>query len=94
MLKPWGQRPHIDRVLASIQANLAAIPSAMIMAVNPPAIAGLGSASGFDLRIQALLGQSPQELAQVSQGIIFAANQDPTLSWSLPPSVLRCLKPI
>ncbi|ETO49572.1 multidrug RND transporter [Yersinia pestis 113] len=80
MLKPWGQRPHIDRVLASIQANLAAIPSAMIMAVNPPAIAGLGSASGFDLRIQALLGQSPQELAQVSQGIIFAANQDPTLS--------------
>lgn len=77
MLKPWGQRPHIDRVLASIQANLAAIPSAMIMAVNPPAIAGLGSASGFDLRIQALLGQSPQELAQVSQGIIFAANKYP-----------------
>ncbi|EIR06588.1 efflux RND transporter permease subunit, partial [Yersinia pestis] len=36
MLKPWGQRPHIDRVLASIQANLAAIPSAMIMAGNPP----------------------------------------------------------
>uniref|UniRef100_UPI0005785D74 efflux RND transporter permease subunit n=1 Tax=Yersinia pestis TaxID=632 RepID=UPI0005785D74 len=34
MLKPWGQRPHIDRVLASIQANLAAIPSAMIMAVD------------------------------------------------------------
>ncbi|HFO2534510.1 TPA: efflux RND transporter permease subunit [Yersinia enterocolitica] len=80
MLKPWGQRPHIDRVLASIQANLAAIPSAMIMAFNPPAIAGLGSASGFDLRIQALLGQSPQELAQVSQGVIFAANQDPKLS--------------
>ncbi|EIR50676.1 acrB/AcrD/AcrF family protein, partial [Yersinia pestis PY-15] len=35
MLKPWGQRPHIDRVLASIQANLAAIPSAMIMAGDP-----------------------------------------------------------
>ncbi|CCO70164.1 putative integral membrane efflux protein [Yersinia enterocolitica] len=80
MLKPWGQRPHIDQVLANIQANLAAIPSAMIMAVNPPAIAGLGSASGFDLRIQALLGQTPQELAQVSQGIIFAANQDPKLN--------------
>ncbi|WP_145524557.1 efflux RND transporter permease subunit [Yersinia vastinensis] len=80
MLKPWGQRPHIDQVLANIQANLATIPSATIMAVNPPAIAGLGNASGFDLRIQALLGQSPQELAQVSQGIIFAANQDPKLS--------------
>ncbi len=80
MLKPWGQRPHIDQVLANIRANLAAIPSAMIMAVNPPAIAGLGSASGFDLRIQALLGQTPQELAQVSQGIIFAANQDPKLN--------------
>lgn len=80
LLKPWGQRPHIDRVLTSIQANLAAIPAASIMAMNPPAIAGLGNASGFDLRLQALQGQSPQELAQVAQGIIFAANQHPGLS--------------
>lgn len=79
-LKPWGERQHVDTVLADVQAHLAAIPSAMIMAINPPAISGLGSASGFDLRIQALEGQSPQALAQVSQGIIFAANQNPQLS--------------
>lgn len=80
MLKPWGQREHVDRVLADLQGRLAAIPSAMIMVVNPPAIAGLGNAAGFDLRLLALEGQTPQQMAQVAQGIIFAANQRPELS--------------
>ena len=80
ILKPWGGRPPVNQVLTAIQANLAAIPSAMIMAFNPPAISGLGSASGFDLRIQALEGQSPQSLAQVAGAVILAANQDPRLN--------------
>lgn len=80
MLKPWEERRHIDGIVADLQAQLSAVPSAMIMVIQPPSIAGLGNASGFDLRIQALDGQSPQELAQVSQGIIFAANQHPQLN--------------
>ncbi|MEA9392240.1 efflux RND transporter permease subunit [Acerihabitans sp. TG2] len=80
LLKPWGERQHIDHVLTDIQARLSAIPSAMIIAFNPPAISGLGNASGFDLRIQALDGQSPQALAQVTGAVILAANQSPLLT--------------
>lgn len=80
LLKPWGEREHVDRVLPAIQAQLSTLAGAMIMAFNPPAIAGLGSASGFDLRIQALEGQTPQALAQVAGAVILAANGDPRLS--------------
>ncbi len=80
LLKPWGERQHIDRVLTDIQTRFFAIPAAMIIAFNPPAISGLGNASGFDLRIQALEGQSPQALSQVTGALILAANQSPLLT--------------
>ncbi len=80
LLKPWGERQQVDQVLADVQSQLAAIPAAMIIAFNPPAISGLGNASGFDLRIQALDGQSSQALSQVTGAVIVAANQDPLLT--------------
>ena len=80
ILKPWGQRPHVQTILGRLQPELAAVPSALVVAMNPPAILGLGNASGFDLRLQALGGQSVQEMAAVSRSIIFAANQDPMLT--------------
>jgi hydrophobe/amphiphile efflux-1 (HAE1) family protein len=80
LLKPWGERQPVSQVLTDIQSRMSAIPAAMIMAFNPPAISGLGSASGFDLRIQALEGQSPQALAQVAGALIVAANQNPLLN--------------
>ncbi|PKE30393.1 hydrophobe/amphiphile efflux-1 family RND transporter [Rahnella sp. AA] len=80
LLKPWGERSSVDQVIGRLQPAMAGIPSAMIMAINPPAISGLGTASGLDLRLQALRGQSPQELAATGQALILAANQDPQLS--------------
>ena len=80
VLKPWAERPHVERILARLQPRLNTIPSAIIMALNPPAIMGLGNASGFDLRLQALEGQSMQELAIASRSLIFAANQHPQLT--------------
>lgn len=80
LLKPWGERSSVDQVIGRLQPAMAGIPSAMIMAINPPAISGLGNASGLDLRLQALQGQSPQELAATGQALIMAANQDPQLS--------------
>jgi hydrophobe/amphiphile efflux-1 (HAE1) family protein len=80
LLKPWGARSSVDQVIGRLQPAMAGIPSAMIMAINPPAISGLGTASGLDLRLQALQGQSPQELAATGQALIMAANQDPQLS--------------
>lgn len=80
LLKPWGERSSVDLVIGRLQPAMAGIPSAMIMAINPPAISGLGTASGLDLRLQALQGQSPQEMAATGQALIMAANQDPQLS--------------
>ncbi|WP_134705870.1 efflux RND transporter permease subunit [Rahnella sp. CJA17(1/100)] len=80
LLKPWGDRDSVDQVIGRLQPAMAGIPSAMIMAINPPAISGLGTASGLDLRLQALQGQSPQELAVTGQALIQTANQDPNLS--------------
>lgn len=80
LLKPWGERSAVDQVIGRLQPAMAGIPSAMIMAINPPAISGLGTASGLDLRLQALQGQSPQELAEIGRTIIQAANQNPQLS--------------
>lgn len=80
VLKPWGQRPHVQTIITRLQPELDTIPTAIIMAMNPPAIVGLGNASGFDLRIQALEGQSMQDLDMVSRSIIFAANQHPQLT--------------
>jgi len=51
------------------------MPAATIVPFNPPAIPGLGSTGGFDLRLQARNGQSQQELAEVMRGLIVKANQ-------------------
>lgn len=79
MLKPWNDRPHIDSVMAQIQQKVAQIPGATIMAFAPPTLPGLGNASGFDLRLQAQMGQSPAELEQTTRMILAKANQHPQL---------------
>jgi multidrug efflux pump len=84
ILKPWDERKtpetRIDGIIARVQARFAALPSANVMAFNPPSIPGLGSTGGFDFRLEATTGQSPQELAAAARGLIIAANQDPVLT--------------
>lgn len=79
MLKDWHQRPALDTVMGELQQRLLTLPAANIMAFSPPVLPGLGSASGFDLRILAQAGQSPAELERVTGQILQAANQDPQL---------------
>ncbi|MBP2295531.1 efflux RND transporter permease subunit [Azospirillum rugosum] len=83
VLKPWGERPaeqSVDAILGRLRPQLAAVPQATIAAFNPPSIPGLGSTGGFDLRVQALGGQTPQQLGAVLRGLLVAANQDARLS--------------
>jgi multidrug efflux pump len=79
VLKPWSQRTGPGQtaqgIIAHVSRALWAIPSANIVAFNPPAIAGLGSSGGFEMRVQALAGQSPQDLAAAAGGFILRANQ-------------------
>ena len=82
-LKPWEERSdpaeQVGGLLARLQPQLAAIPQATIFAFNPPSIPGVGATGGFDFRLQALGGQSPQELASTLRGLLIAANQNPML---------------
>ncbi|WP_207483832.1 efflux RND transporter permease subunit [Arenibaculum pallidiluteum] len=82
VLDPWGERGDergVQAMIAGLMPRFFSVPEANIVAFNPPSIPGLGATGGFDLRLQALAGQSPQDLAAVLRGVLMAANQDPQL---------------
>ncbi len=82
-LKPWGERTTPETGVRSILMQLYAlgqgIPEAVVMPFNPPALPGFGSVSGFSLMLQAKSNQPPQELAQVAQEFIAAAQKRPEI---------------
>ena len=69
VLKPWDERTGAGQsagaLIEQLNAELSRIPEAMVFAVNPPAIQGLGTVGGFDLRLQDLL----QNLVLALQGL-------------------------
>ncbi|MBB1200255.1 efflux RND transporter permease subunit [Enterobacteriaceae bacterium 89] len=79
MLKDWHQRAPLAAVMGETQRQLLSLPGATIMTFAPPTLPGLGSASGFDLRILAQNGQSPAELESVVSLLLREANQHPQL---------------
>jgi hydrophobe/amphiphile efflux-1 (HAE1) family protein len=83
-LQPWAQRrtaeSGIQGILARLRQEFAAIPEANIAAFAPPPIPGMGATGGFDMRIQALRGQSPEDVAQIVQSFLAQANQHPRIA--------------
>lgn len=52
-LKDWGQRTStVGDEIGAATAAMAAAPEGTIMSLNPPAIDGLGTTSGFSLRLE------------------------------------------
>lgn len=83
-LKPWGQRTakseHALSVVGALMGGTRHIPEAIVVAFNPPALPGFGAVSGFSLMLEARGNQTPQELAQVAQQFVAAAQQRPEIS--------------
>jgi hydrophobe/amphiphile efflux-1 (HAE1) family protein len=82
-LKPFSQRqaPGLsaqDLVGASF-AHFAARGDGLVLALNPPAIQGLGQRAGFQMELQDRGGTSIGELAQAGDALIGAANADARL---------------
>jgi hydrophobe/amphiphile efflux-1 (HAE1) family protein len=81
-LKPWGERgsraTSIDGIIAALRTRFAGIAGATMVPFSPPAIPGLGTTGGFDLRIQARDGQTQQQLAEAVRGIVVGATQTPS----------------
>src|SRR5690606_7759345 len=73
-LAPWDQRESEDLQLSALigrlQGAFAAIPGANVAVFAPPAIPGIGAVGGLDLRLQALRGQPPEEIAQVLRSFL------------------------
>ncbi len=78
-LKPWGQRTQGSEqaaaLIASIRPKLAAIPSAQVLAFNPPAVQGIGSLGGFQFELEDPSNGGFAPLAATATKLIASANQ-------------------
>ncbi|MCH2135207.1 MAG: multidrug efflux RND transporter permease subunit [Phycisphaerales bacterium] len=81
VLKPWDERPDESQSAAAIIEKLngefASIPGASVVAINPPAIQGLGTVGGFDLRLQDLNDLGIDALAAAARKVAGAAMRTP-----------------
>ncbi|MEB8434359.1 multidrug efflux RND transporter permease subunit [Cocleimonas sp. KMM 6892] len=83
-LKDYEEREsadmHSTAVVRRLFGSLSTIPDGFFIALNPPAIQGVGQAGGFEFILEGLQGQEPSEMAATMRGIVVAANQAPQLS--------------
>ncbi|RAI58107.1 efflux RND transporter permease subunit [Roseicella frigidaeris] len=83
-LRPWRERTgaaeRLDGILGHVRARFATLTAATAVAFVPPAILGLGTTGGFDMRLQARAGQGAEQLAEAMRGLIVKANQAPELT--------------
>src|SRR5690242_18078671 len=83
-LKPYESRTARDQsanaIIARLRPQLAAIPGAIAFPFNLPPILGLGSTGGVQYVLEALQGQTPNDLAAVLRGLLVTANSQPELA--------------
>ncbi len=56
------------------------LPQAIVFAMGPPAVPGMGAASGFEFVLEDTLGRSRTDLAMVMNDVIAEANKRPEIS--------------
>jgi hydrophobic/amphiphilic exporter-1 (mainly G- bacteria), HAE1 family len=83
-LKPWEERTgpgqNVQGIIGRLFPKLATITEARVFPVNPPAIQGLGTFSGFTYQLQDRRGVNDlASLVQVSDSLIGKANQSKDL---------------
>jgi multidrug efflux pump len=87
-LKDWSVRKRADlsvqAVLGRLARHFATFQGALIIPINPPAIPGLGTASGFDLFLQDRAGLGHDQLTQARNQFLGMAQQDRTLGLVYP----------
>jgi multidrug efflux pump len=82
-LKPWDERPGSAHsamaVVNRALQQLSGIKEAMVFAINPPAIQGLGVASGFNFVLEDRSGHTLEELRAARNQLLGAATKSPVL---------------
>jgi HAE1 family hydrophobic/amphiphilic exporter-1 len=83
-LKPYEERIKREEsagaIIARLRPQMAAIRGAVGFPFNLPPILGLGSTGGFQYALEALQGQSANDIAAALRGLVVAANAEPELA--------------
>ncbi|MGA1606668.1 MAG: efflux RND transporter permease subunit [Planctomycetota bacterium] len=83
-LDPWEERDmrtrNVGVIARQLTTNIHAEPACAGFAFPPPPIMGLGTATGFDLRLEDREGAGFSALEQVANDLVDAAEQDPRLT--------------
>jgi len=84
VLKHWDQRKDSDLLVFNVAQRINAqafmqMPEALVFAITPPAVSGMGAVGGLELMLQDTLSRPASELAAVLNTVIVEANQDPAL---------------
>lgn len=84
-MKDWSLRQAADEsVNAAVQTAFGVgnkvAPEATVIAMNPPALPGLGMTGGWTMQLQDMTGHSEEELNNLTKQIVAAANQRPELA--------------
>ncbi|HEV2170853.1 MAG TPA: efflux RND transporter permease subunit, partial [Candidatus Binatus sp.] len=84
LLKPFPERMtaamQAPQVVAQLNQKLAALPEARVFAFLPPAIPGIGQASGVDFFVQDRAGKDVDYLWQNTQKFLAAAQKRPEIA--------------
>ena len=80
-LKPWHDRPGLTakQIMAGLNAKLRRLPQANAFAFLPPAIPGIGTASGFSFMLQDRAGGTVTELADQARKFAEEARKRPEI---------------
>jgi len=83
-LKPWDERDgrehNSEAIVGRAMGAFSQVREAMAFALNPPAIQGLGVASGFTFKLQDRAGQSNEALVEARNQLLAAAMQSSLLT--------------
>jgi multidrug efflux pump len=75
-----GKDQSADAIIARLSGQFRQLRGGTGVPLQPPPIIGLGTGGGFSFVVQDVQGGPPQNLAQVTRGLVIAANQNPQLA--------------
>lgn len=82
-LEDWSQRlpkgRDLETMMSELRAKTSRIPDGLVIVFSLPAVDGVGSASGFDLRLQDRAGLGREAMGEVVQGLVVDGNAQTNL---------------
>ena len=83
-MKDWSQRTSLYESVAAAVGTMFRVgameaPEALVIAINPPALPGLGNVGGWSLELQDMSGHTDLELNDIVNAILAEANKRPEL---------------